>query len=68
MAQCSIIDLSPPTPPRIGFNPPSVGGFFFDKISASVQLQGEGHVALAGRWRAVRTLRALEMQGSGYTR
>ena len=28
MAQCSIIDLSPPTPPRIGFNPPSVGGFF----------------------------------------
>lgn len=28
MAQYSIIDQSPPTPPRIGFNPPSVGEFF----------------------------------------
>ena len=41
MVQCSIIDLSPPTPPRIGFNPPSVGGFFFDKISASWQRSTE---------------------------
>lgn len=40
MAQCSIIDLSPPTPPRIGFNPPSVGGFFSTKfrLRGSVQL------------------------------
>ena len=35
MAQCSIIELSPPTPPRIGFNPPSVGGFFLAKILVS---------------------------------
>lgn len=35
MAQYSIIDLSPPTPPRIGFSPPSIGGFFLAKNSAS---------------------------------
>lgn len=33
MAQCSILRLSPPTPlKRIGFNPPSIGGFFLVKI------------------------------------
>ena len=38
MLRSSIIDLSPPTLPRIGFSPPSFGGFFLAKISVSTEM------------------------------
>ena len=64
MAQCSIIDLSPPTPPRIGFNPPSVGGFFLAKISVSERRMLEAYCvdARVDGYRYLSSLRTAEAE------